>query len=482
MAIRFLVPDRICCNPRKRIACAYWVGQGRFISPVQGRIEDGVFTIDQVPRCGQHLYIPWTIDGIGEVFVRSSQVMQRDEPYRLTTELARGELTQARDLLASCQSAGVPIANRIEEELKAACCSLLQSVRMENAEQADQLSLQVLKRAVQICNELTIASCRQSTKVCPIGVGLGNSGGQDLPVDLFDHFSIPISWKHLEPEQGQYKWTQLDRLISECRRNKRAFTVGPLVGLYPECLPDWLQAWADDADLVATLMSNFIETVMHRYRTKVRSWEITGGVNADNLLDLGEEKTRSILEQLLRVAHELDPNAELVLTVDQPWGDFLVEGDRCYTPYCMMDCLMRSAAPIRALNIEVAMGFPSCRGNRTLLDFSRMLDRYSKLEIPLRVRLFFPSEAQWQCMGAPGTGSNITEKHQADWLHQHIVVAQSKTAVEQVTWGRLQDDPADIRFPHSGLIAADGRLKPAFEHLRSLVDPTRPEKLQQVAR
>lgn len=465
MAVRFLVPDS-CVNPARHFSCAHWIGQERFVGLAPGTVSDGIYTVDEVPRCGRHLQLPWSVAGIGEVYIRAPQLMERDAPYRLTTELARGQLAQVKEYLASARISKDTLPEHIQQRMKKACDSLFRSVRMNGDPNAEDCAQEALREAVLVGEEVALFQCQESSSHSMVGVVLNDPRCFQLPLDSFQHATIPVCWRTIEAEQGKYKWDKLDKQINRCVDLGIPFTLGPLIAFSRQNLPEWLSSWDDDAELVVTLMSNFVETVIHRYESKVTSWETTAGVNPEDLFQIGEEMIGHVLVQLLRVAEDLAPDAQLILTIDQPWSEFLLHSQRRFPTFCLVDTLLRCAPAIRALNIEVAMGYPSWGGQRTLLDFTKMLDRYGELGVPLRVRLYFPSQAPLPSNCDP---ARFTQQRQAEWLEKHVLIARSKPFVELVSWGAMMDNDC-LRWPHSGLVDAHGQAKDAFSRLVRLCD------------
>lgn len=463
MAVRFLVPDSNAESAR-HFACAHWLGKDRFVGVASGHFADGVYTVDNVPRCGRHLQLPWRIDGLGDFYVRAPQLMEREEPYRLTTELARGQLAQAYEYIASLRLSKDELPPELQERMKLACDSLLQSARLDGQDGAERFARESLKHAVLLGDQIARSQCPSWSPHCRLGVVLNDARWSDVSLEPFQHVTIPICWKQLEPAQDRYCWEGLDEQIDRCLESGLPFTVGPLVDFHRDCLPDWLSNWDDDADLVVSLMCNFVETVIHRYESKVRSWETSSGVNADDLFMIGEELTGQLFSQFLRIACDLAPTARRIFTVDQPWSEYLLHGHRQCPTYCLVDSMLRCGPPVSALNIEVAMGYPPWGGQRTLLDFSKMLDRYSELGVPLQVRLYFPSSPPPDC--TPGA-AECTQKGQADWLESHVLVAASKDYVEQVTCGTLLDNEW-VRWPFSGLLTAQGEPKLSYARMANL--------------
>ena len=63
------------------------------------------------------LYIPWQVPGHGELVLSSASLMERELPYHLEVELARGTLNRVRNQLFAWESAGLTPAEEIKREI-----------------------------------------------------------------------------------------------------------------------------------------------------------------------------------------------------------------------------------------------------------------------------------------------------------------------------------------------------------------------------
>src|SRR5262249_22561867 len=143
---------------------------------------------------------------------------------------------------------------------------------------------------------------------------------------------------------------------------------------------------------LASFMCSYVETVIRRYRHRVRRWQITAASNCARVLALGEEELLWLTVRLAEVARQIDPTLEIVVGIAQPWGDYMAAEDCMHSPFIFADTLIRTGLNLAALDVEVIAGVTP-RGSycRDLLDTSRLLDLYSLLGVPLRVTLGYPA-------------------------------------------------------------------------------------------
>jgi hypothetical protein len=171
----------------------------------------------------------------------------------------------------------------------------------------------------------------------------------------------------------------------------------------------------------------------------------------------------------------VDEDGQFLLRIDQPWGDYQVEGRHRLSPLQFADALLRAGISLAAINLEVAVGYhPTGSPSRDLLEFSRLIDTWSGLGIPLQVTLAFPSatgpDPHLTVPGEVETRSwrePVSELTQAKWLEEHVSLLLAKPGVVAVFWNHLSDSQPH-RYAHAGLLAADGRAKPALDSIRQL--------------
>ncbi len=134
-----------------------------------------------------------------------------------------------------------------------------------------------------------------------------------------------MKWEHIHPASGPYNFEPADRFV-EFGMNHKMFIVGHTLVWHAQ-IPDW--AFADDSnqllgrDAMLARMKEHIETVVGRYKGKVKGWDVVnealtdgGGMqNTKWLQTVGEDYIAKAFEY----AHHADPNAELY------YNDFSLE-------------------------------------------------------------------------------------------------------------------------------------------------------------
>jgi hypothetical protein len=112
---------------------------------------------------------------------------------------------------------------------------------------------------------------------------------------------------------------------------------------------------------------------------------------------------------------------------------------------------------------------------RHAVAYSRLLDQWSLLGMPLVLFLVSPSQSNPDPLAlradaaaeAGAAGSQDSQVCQAAWVEEIVPLALAKSFVQVVIWNQL-DDSAPHELPHGGLFGRDGTQKPALESLRRI--------------
>jgi hypothetical protein len=189
-------------------------------------------------------------------------------------------------------------------------------------------------------------------------------------------------------------------------------------------------------------------------------------------MSMDEENRVRLTVRALRVARELDPEALFLVTLGQPWAEYMARREHQYSPLHFADALIRADLGLGAVGLEVAMGYDKdasyCRDH---LELSELIDRYSLLGVPIHVSLAVPSGTdhdpkawpEWKLGG--GSWHNAwSEQVQADWLARTLHVVGCKPMVQEACLSHFSDS-VEHEFPLSGLLRFDGTPKPALQRI-----------------
>ena len=235
-------------------------------------------------------------------------------------------------------------------------------------------------------------------------------------------------------------------------------------------LPDWVYLWEDDFDEFLAAASEFVKAAVNRYRGKVDLWHCAARVNNSEVLSFSEEENFRLAASTLELVRRLDPATPMIISIDQPWGEYMGRRPADSSPLHFADALVRAGLDLRALMLEMNMGcFRGATLPRSELEVSRQLDFWSLLGLPLLVTMSIPSsdaaDPLAQRAGEVPPGSWSPEAQHA-WVARYVSLMVAKPGVQGVFWNQLRDcQPHD--FPHASLFTRQGP-KPAMATLISL--------------
>jgi hypothetical protein len=485
----FLLPADLSAEAARELSHACVAGgPDNMPWPTSQKIDRNCLTLQREVDESGYLVTPWPIDGAGHIVATSGTLMQRAAPYSLVVELARGRINQLRNQLADWRSAGLQVPSAVENQVREAALAFARTIAATTPEDGVRLARGSIALACRASDELVRAYTEQVFAVrhqrqpkldATLGCRLTHRPPAP-PLDAaftatFNSVAVPMSWHIVESEEASYRWDEVDALVNWAVERGLNVTAGPLVDFSSAQLPAWLWLWESDLPSMATFMCKFVEAAVRRYRQKIRRWQFTAASNCATVLHLSEDELLGLTYRLGEAARQIDPNIEVVVGVSQPWGEYMALEDRTHSPFIFADTLIRSGLNPSAVNLEVVMGVTG-RGSycRDPLDFSRMLDLYALLGVPLQVTLGYPSSSASDTDADPEMSVGFgrwRDSHspaiQADWAEAFASLALCKHFVQGLTWTHFSDAEPH-QFPHCGVVDAQSQPKPALERLRAL--------------
>jgi hypothetical protein len=165
----------------------------------------------------------------------------------------------------------------------------------------------------------------------------------------------------------------------------------------------------------------------------------------------------------------------VTIGVDRPWAEWMGSSPFQLGPLHLCDYLLRADLGISGIAIEIAPGYSAPGSHiRDLFEFSKLLDLYSLLNVPLHLWIVMPSDAGPDPNAEPGIRVESAqwpappdEALQANWGARWIALAIAKPFVRTMTWLQASD-VAPHTYPHGGLIRPDQTAKPLVPWLQSV--------------
>jgi hypothetical protein len=482
--ITFLLPPKLSPDEATELEHAGMIG-GQDNMPFAAHIIVEPQRLGVVRSTDESGYVtaPWHVEDAGLLMTATPTVIERQQPYQLSLELARGKVNQVRGQTADWLMGGLQMDADLDELIRQATRAFGHAVSylpsMEASDHAQEaLRLDGLVRTY-INQVFQVRHQRQPQLETALGCRLGPATPPDALaqplLDACNTLCLPFAWNEVEPAEADYHWEGYEAVLDWAQAQRAHVVGGPLIDFSTGRLPDWLWLWEGDISSLASLMCSHIETVVKRYRDRIRTWHLCSGSNLAGILSLGEDELLWLTVRLVEAARQVEPTLDLIVGVAQPWGEYMTSRERNHSPFVFADTLIRSGLNLAALDLELIMGaLPRGSYCRDTLDASRLLDLYALLGVPLQVTLGYPSDSGLdgeadaaQSVTGGYWRKGFTPEMQANWADSFVALALCKPAVRSVQWIHLLDS-APHQFPHCGLADADNKVKPVLERLREL--------------
>jgi len=487
--LKFLLPSNDLAHRLPGFRKAYITGLDRTPGRLSVEFRNGLMACFRETSESGRLFVPWSIAGYGTPIVGTATLAERSSPYMLALELARGKLNDVRNQTADWVQMGLRVSPELSEVMAQARKAFIQAAMSSDSPEscltASQASLEASSRAGDLLTEAYVSQILQNRMASAgkLAAHLGcmlTSEPDKVPSaaqwpSAFNAAQVGVSWQQVAPSEGKYRWELLDAQLAFCRRNRLEIEAGPLIEFRPSALPDWIWLWERDQEAISGFATDFVRQVVTRYRGKVPLWHVVARLASQEILGLSEEEQIRITAQAAQAARQADPSAQLSIGIDRPWAEWMSSSHFQLGPLHLCDYLLRSDLGISSIGIEIAPGFTNPGSHlRDLFEFSRLLDLYSLLNVPLHLSMAIPSASGPDPAADPTIQVDVAqwpvppdEAAQAAWAARWLALGLAKPFVRSVTWHHAGDLLPHV-YPHAGLFRPDGSPKPIFPWLQSL--------------
>jgi hypothetical protein len=465
---------------------AYLSGADGRVFSTQIDVAGNVVSCRRTSSESGRLHVAWPVEGFGRPVTSTASLPEREEPYLLPLELARGKISQLRDQVSAWEVGGMVIPPSFDAPFQAAQRKFREAVALQGQPaQTVEPVRQSLARAFEAAEMAVSAYAGQRLSArrkrspqpaaatgCALGQYLPDESATAVFRESFAAAVIPVEWKHIETSAGETNWDLADAQLEWALANRLFVSGGPLLDLSADGMPAWVGSWGGDLPNLQSLVCDYVETAVGRYAGRIRTWNVCTRGNTGGAFGLSEESRLWLVARALEVVRQVDEEVQVMIRVGQPWGEYQARGAHRLAPLQFVDALLRAGIGLSAVDLEIAVGFrPYGSAPRDLLELSRLLDLWSLLGIPIYITLACPSESRADDLQA-SHGIEIepnrwkeawNEAAQVDWIDGVLPVLMAKQPVVGIFWKQLADS-VPHEFPHAGLIRPDGTPKPALAH------------------
>ena len=435
--------------------------------PIRAARDGAIRTLTRDSDESGYLALPWPDGAGGESALLTGTLRERDAPYDLALELARGRVNQIRNQVADWLQMGFELLPADLRDLLELAKRFGRAAVAERSESASE-PRDIIARAATLADRFAgqfagqLAEARLSD-AGPLDTKMGLRLAQ-LPRAIdrsavtsgFTALRLVPSWRAVEPTESAYDWAKFDALVDWAVGTGLTVSIGPMIDLAGGTFPDWVRQWEGDLPSLAAFFCDFAEQLIRRYGEKVTTWQVIAGFNHSDRFGLAEDDRLRLAARLQECARAAAPGAEFVLGLAQPWGDYLVGEDYTYSPLLFADTLIRAGFSFAAVELEILHaptgGDDRAAMPRDALGVYRLCELFSILSTPLEL-----------VFGRPLTGPPVGPA-----LEPAIALSLSLQRVRAVYWEAWGDGDG-ARVPDAALSkpgAEAAKLKKFLRELR----------------
>lgn len=448
---------------------------------------DRILRLERDTRESGNVYIPWQVEGHGELLLCTATLMERDRPYHLPVELARGTVNRLRTKAEMWKLAGLRVPDGLAAQIQAASRTFIQAATSQRDELAAATAAEeVIRQSLDAIVLLGSEYARQTLQFRHEGAGplttllAGNLGSGVMPANAepmfraaFNSAIVPCSWRDVQPTPDSWEWGQWDKQVQWCYRYGLKVIGGPLMPLHRARLPDWVAAGSMDLASLAKAARRFVEAAVDRYRGQVHLWHAVAATTADPWL--ADDQKLRLSATVIDAARRRDPRTPVFLSVDQPWGEPLALQGATLSPLQFVDFLLRADAEIAGIGLEINDGYwPGGSLPRDVLEVTEHVDMWGLLGLPLLLLFTIPSSLEadplasdHDTMPPPSFPQGLSPQDQKRRVDQFLPALLAKQPVQALVWNQVFDS-LPHRYPHGGLFNAQALPKPALSSLLTL--------------
>ena len=489
ITLRFHYPeDMIPVQLLKRSFFASW---GKVPLPSTISLSGNVISVTANSHRSGTFFFPWPHKRLGMVFLATDTLCERNRPYLLAKELARGQLGRIIRRFVEMVYFGFKPSASLRATIRYEVSELARLVTQdESLPETELMAIQQLERLIILCGFLVDSFIDQSlrfrhkvAKRLPIRFGIHANhffrhnhsveifrNYSDHLVEAFHLMNLTPTWRELEPEPDHYRWDIFESRIKIAQEVGFVSIAGPIIEFNESSLPQWLINRLHEPGVFEQCAYRYLDTFLEHFQEKVDIWILASRINTPNIPFFSTEKIFEIVQRISVIFENQNLYQPGLVCVDQPWGDYLLNQKCPYNPMQIAEKLS-GLSGIDGILLDLNIGLISRASYpRDPMIMSSMIDQWSSYGKPLYISLGIPSE-----LGANpdvadefiGYSFNWSKKTQQEWIHRYLPVILCKRSVEGVFWNLIEDN--DVSEFHSiGLFDSMGRLKPAFKKLASL--------------
>ncbi len=471
------------------LAGAYVIGADHVPIRADFEFSRGELIIRKKAQGPAAVAVLWPVRSAGRILLETTRLKERDRPYNLNLELARGQMMRIQQKREDWGLFDVDNIEKLVRSCGRAQENLIEAIKASDMATAARQADEVLFEAIALGESMSLFHAgvflgrrRMAGQIGRrlFGCGVNSESTSEIYHTRlrngFDFVSLPLCWRTIEPKEGEYDWSDLDRWVEHLVAAQIPIKAGSLVSFHENNVPDWLTLYEHDFEAVRHFVGEHLKRVVERYGRHVQLWAAATGIHAYNAFGFNFEQLMELSRLAVGLTKQLAPQTPVLIDIVAPWGEYYARNQRTIPPLLYADMIIQNNINFDALGLELNFGV-GVDGLfvRDMFQVSAMLDRFATYGKPLHITAAqTPSGASadpadaWAGQYEPHSGGAWhdpwTEALQSRWLREFYNIALSKPFIDTITWRDLADEGAHF-LPHGGLLRTDLSPKLAYEQL-----------------
>lgn len=441
------------------------------------------------------LLIPYHIDGIGYRTMTTCSLRPciDDEAYDLPLELARGSCMMARNQSDLWQRSGLKVDSEFVQKLKLGTEQFIESAIASDRSLSLRkaiASIKTLQTAIDLLNhQYALQSIAYRTSCgSPIGTMVGAVTIPPQPAagtqwssyqKMMNCIAIRTSWADIQSDPGEFHFDALDSAMARAADQSMRIIAGPIIDFRQRLMPHWIYQVENDFDELTRSVVRFVEQVVSRYAGRVTLWNAASALNTPGPLPLSDEQAMRLTVDILQAVRRADPNAAMVVSFDQPCGEYMASNHDSISPMHFADAISRSGLGLSGLGLEYRIGYKEDSTlPRSSLEIGNSVDRWATLGMPLMVTIVAPGDhgidanaiapsTQWQMPNGKSPSKLDSDAQQLRVGGSLLRTMLAKPSVHGILWDGWDDSQTHVHS-HSGLMDHAGRPRRLCDYIERL--------------
>jgi GH35 family endo-1,4-beta-xylanase len=465
---------------------AYMFGtDGIAIRRAEITFKDGVLDCNKPNLETAGLSLLWPVEGFGKVMLPTTCLPDREEPYNLNLEIARGKLmcvVNKREDWSFFNT--LDELEGISKEARELFVRAIQNI--SNFPECSKFADEALKKGMVVSEKLSLKHAgrmfenrgkgrgfsRGSLGCCVEPARMSDSAYIERVKELFGFITVPVNWGMIERSRGVYDFSSVDACMAAFSKKRLALCTGPLLRFSKDYLPKWLVNSGAGFEKIREAAYRFVARIVSRYWGTIHVWRVISGLNVFNHFGFNFEQILEMTRAANMAVKRGGERAVKIVEVFNPWGEYYSKLPNTIPPLVYVDMVVQSGIHFDAFGLQIHFGKNQPGMHvRDMMQISSVMDYFGSVGKPLYLTgIEVPSQ--------PGQGPDNGESagiwhdqwdqwRQGEWIEQFYKIALSKPFVENVTWSNLADSKNSV-IPGSGLMTAELEAKESFRALKKL--------------